>query len=72
MIFTCGHSFLMSTYKSEIIPRMQAEFLSLETPLPGTAEYLSSILQNSCKPETLCPTCLPQVFKNVLKNSLNR
>ncbi|XP_011499761.1 PREDICTED: uncharacterized protein LOC105363708 [Ceratosolen solmsi marchali] len=72
MIFTCGHQFLMSAYQSEAIPRMEAELLTLRSPLPSTAQFLGSVLSQTNKPETLCPLCLSQVLKDTAKNVTNR
>ncbi|CAB0040215.1 unnamed protein product [Trichogramma brassicae] len=68
MIFTCGHQYLLSTYKSETVPRMEADLLALRSPLPSTAQLLGSILIQSHKPETLCPPCLTQVLKDATKS----
>jgi hypothetical protein len=68
MIFTCGHQFLMSSYQSEAIPRLEAELLTLRSPLPSTAQLLGSVLSQSNKPETLCPLCLSQVLKDTAKD----
>lgn len=72
MIFTCGHQFLMSAYNSEAIPRMEAELLSHQSPLPSTAQLLSSTLYQSYKPETLCPLCLTQSLKDTTKDITDR
>ncbi|XP_031777146.1 uncharacterized protein LOC100677930 isoform X2 [Nasonia vitripennis] len=72
MIFTCGHQFLISTYQSEAVPRMEAELLALQPPLPSTVQLLGSILYQSYKPETLCPLCLSQVLKDAGKDVADR
>ncbi|XP_058799619.1 uncharacterized protein LOC131669061 isoform X2 [Phymastichus coffea] len=71
MIFTCGHNFLVSNYRSEAVPRMEADLLSFQSPLPSTAQLLGSILYKSYKPETVCPLCLSRILKDMTKDVTN-
>ncbi|XP_012265195.2 uncharacterized protein LOC105691366 isoform X1 [Athalia rosae] len=68
MIFTCGHHFPLSTYLSEILPRMEAELLMMKTsPLPNTVQLLSDLLHQPGKVQTVCPVCIPPALENVVK-----
>ncbi|XP_046477721.1 uncharacterized protein ca [Neodiprion pinetum] len=68
MVFTCGHHFPVSTYHSEIIPRMEAELLTSEiSPLPHTVQFLSDLLRRPGKVDTICPVCIPPALQNVVK-----
>ncbi|XP_014210897.1 uncharacterized protein LOC106641130 [Copidosoma floridanum] len=68
MIFTCGHQYSMSAYQSEAVPKMETELLTLQPPLPSTAQLLGTMLNQSHKPETVCPACLSQVLKDAAKS----
>ncbi|XP_046742534.1 uncharacterized protein LOC124409162 [Diprion similis] len=68
MVFTCGHHFPVSTYHSEIIPRMEAELLTSEiSPLPHTVQFLSDLLRQPGRVDTICPVCIPSALQNVVK-----
>lgn len=68
MVFTCGHHFSLSTYQSEILPRMEAELLMTGTsPLPHTVQLLGDLLRQPGKVDTLCPVCLPSALQSVVE-----
>ncbi|OAD60135.1 X-linked retinitis pigmentosa GTPase regulator like protein [Eufriesea mexicana] len=68
MIFTCGHHFPLSTYKTEIISTMETELLTSESlVLPCTAQYLGEMLSQTTKPEILCPLCIPRALETLVK-----
>lgn len=70
VVFTCGHHFPISVYKSEIVPGMEADLLvSRSLSLPCTARYLGDTFNAMNKPETLCPVCIPRALQNVVKNA---
>lgn len=71
MVFTCGHNYLISTFKTETVSKMETDLLSLTSPLPATANYLGSNFYKSCKTEMICPSCLPQMFKNAINEANN-
>ena len=73
MVFTCGHHYPLSVYKSEVIPNMEAELLMAQPlPLPCTAQLLGNILSRVCKAETLCPMCVPRALKTAVNNLMDR
>ncbi|XP_012270806.1 uncharacterized protein LOC105694570 [Orussus abietinus] len=73
MVFTCGHHFPLSVYRSEIIPGMEAELLMAQPmPLPSTAQLLGNVLYRTSKPEMMCPLCIPSALQAVVKNIADR
>ncbi|XP_034188520.2 RCC1 and BTB domain containing protein claret [Osmia lignaria lignaria] len=70
MVFTCGHHFPLSTYKTEVISTMETELLTSESlVLPCTAQYLGKMLFQTSKPEILCPLCIPRALETLVKKN---
>ncbi|XP_011633715.1 uncharacterized protein LOC105424907 [Pogonomyrmex barbatus] len=69
MIFTCGHYFPISLYKADVIPAMETELLTSQSLiLPCTSQYLGNVLSHASKPEILCPLCIIEALKTVIKD----
>ncbi|KYN06247.1 X-linked retinitis pigmentosa GTPase regulator like protein, partial [Cyphomyrmex costatus] len=69
MIFTCGHHFPISQYKTDIIPSLETELLtSPALILPCTSQYLGNMLSRTSEPEILCPLCLIGALKATTAN----
>jgi len=70
MIFTCGHHFPISMYRTDIIPRMETELLTFPSLiLPRTSQYLGNMLSCTSKPEILCPLCIIEALRSTVRNS---
>ncbi|EZA47730.1 X-linked retinitis pigmentosa GTPase regulator-like protein [Ooceraea biroi] len=71
MVFTCGHHFPISIYKTDIISRMETELLTFPPSLilPRTSQYLGNMLSCTSKPEILCPLCTVEALRATMKNS---
>ncbi|XP_076387306.1 RCC1 and BTB domain containing protein claret isoform X2 [Megachile rotundata] len=70
MIFTCGHHFPLSAYKTEVISTMETELLTSESlVLPCTAQYLGKMLLQTSKPEILCPSCIPRALETLVRKN---
>lgn len=70
MVFTCGHHFPLSAYKTEVLPKMETELLTSNSwVLPCTAQYLEKMLSETSKPEILCPTCIPRALETLVKKN---
>lgn len=67
MVFTCGHHFPLTVYRTEVIPTMETELLSSDSlVLPCTAQYLEKMLSKTSKPEIVCPSCIPRALGTAL------
>ncbi|XP_076627928.1 RCC1 and BTB domain containing protein claret isoform X2 [Colletes latitarsis] len=70
VVFTCGHHYPLTMYKTEVIPTMQTELLTSDSlVLPCTAQYLEKMLAETSKPEILCPSCIPRAMGMLAKKS---
>ncbi|KAG7209510.1 hypothetical protein KM043_015595 [Ampulex compressa] len=70
MVFTCGHHFPLTAYKTEVIPAMETELLTSESViLPRTAQYLGNMLSQTLKPEIICPLCIPRALEAIVKKN---
>ncbi|CAK9809769.1 X-linked retinitis pigmentosa GTPase regulator homolog [Anthophora plagiata] len=70
MVFTCGHHFPLTTYKTEVLSTMETELLTSESLiLPSTAQYIGNMLSQTSKPEILCPTCIPRALESLVKKN---
>ncbi|XP_043498025.1 uncharacterized protein LOC122521394 isoform X1 [Polistes fuscatus] len=68
MVFTCGHHYPLSLYQTNIIPAMETELLTSESLLlPCTAQYLGKMLSQTLNPDILCPLCIPQALRALVK-----
>ncbi|XP_076673695.1 RCC1 and BTB domain containing protein claret [Andrena cerasifolii] len=70
MVFTCGHHFPLTMYRTEVIPTMETELLSSDSlVLPCTAQYLEKMLSKTSKPEIVCPSCVPRALGTLVKKN---
>lgn len=68
MVFTCGHHYPLSLYQTNIIPAMETGLLTSESLLlPCTAQYLGKMLSQTLNPDILCPLCIPQALRALVK-----
>ncbi|XP_076231996.1 RCC1 and BTB domain containing protein claret [Calliopsis andreniformis] len=70
MVFTCGHHFPLTQYKTDILPTMETELLTSNSlVLPCTAQYLEKMLSETSKPEIVCPVCIPRALETLVKKN---
>lgn len=68
MVFTCGHHFPLSAYKTNVISTMETKLVrSPSLVLPCTSHYLENILSQTFEPEILCPLCIVNALKEIVE-----